>query len=259
MNKVEKVVLVAVTITAFGVIGSTHVTAATNYGKVTDWIPNSNLTNSVMTSSVKQALGGKVTYNSAGYFVVNDNHPVISSTKTTAFAYNPTRNKYGQLGKSYGVANFSTYDTKARSTKTINPAGWNQLNNLTGSHYGQYLYNRGHLLGYAIFGNLIGFNSSEANYNNIITQTAWANKADGGRQGNGQNYWEGLVRSAVSSHHTVRYEVTPIYIGTNKVPAGTEIEAIGLNGYKLSFNVFVPNVEPGVAINYATGIAKKVG
>lgn len=257
----KKVTLIGTTAIALSLIAATgilKVSAATNYGHVADWIPNSSLANSVMTSTVKKALGGNVKYNSTGYFVINNNKPVIATSRTTTFAYNPTRNKYGQLGASYGVANYSTYDSLARSSKTINPAGWVQLSTLKGSHYGVYLYNRGHLLGYAIFGSLKNFNSTEANYNNIMTQTAWANKAEGGKQGDGQNYWENKVRSAIKAHHTVRYEVKPIYVGTNKVPVGSEIEAQGI-GYNLNFNVFVPNVQPGVSINYATGSAKKVG
>ncbi len=258
MKKFALIGMTAIAVSGFAVLGTVKASASTNYGHVSDWIPNSSLADSVMTSTVKSALGGNVKYNSAGYFVVNNNKPVIATSRTTAFAYNPSRNKYGQLGASYGVANYSTYDSLARSSKTINPAGWIQLSTLKGSHYGIYLYNRGHLLGYAIFGNLKGFNSSEANYNNIATQTAWANQADGGKQGDGQNYWESLVRSAVKAHHTVRYEVKPIYVGTNKVPVGSEIEAQGI-GYNLNFNVFVPNVQQGVSINYATGTAKKVG
>jgi DNA-entry nuclease len=49
--------------------------------------------------------------------------------------------------------------------------------------------------------------------------------------------------------------VKPIYVGADLVPVGSEIEAQGI-GNNISFNVFVPNVGPGVSINYVTGVAK---
>jgi len=224
-----------------------------NYGKVSDYKPTASLAESVMTSTVKSKLGGKVTYNGNGAFIVNNNKPSISVKKTTPYASEPALNKYHQLGAGIAVVNYSTYQSKARSGGTINPAGWHQMR-LKGSHY-TYLDNRGHSLGYAIIGNLKGFNATEANRNNISTQTAWANQAEGGKEGYGQNYYENIVRKAIKAHRTVKYEVKPIYAGNDLVPVGSEIEAQGI-GNSISFNVFVPNVEPGVAINYATGVAK---
>lgn len=231
---------------------STTQAQTVNYGKVSDYQPTASLAESVMTTTVKSKLGGKVTYNGNGAFIINNNKPNISVKKTTPYAEEPALNKYHQLGAAIAVVNYSTYDSKPRSGGTINPAGWHQMR-LIGSHY-TYLYNRGHSLGYAIIGNLKGFNATEANPNNISTQTAWANQAEGGKEGDGQNYYENIVREAIKAHKTVKYEVKPIYVGTNLVPVGTEIEAQGI-GNSVSFNVFVPNVEPGVNINYATGVA----
>ncbi|MQW23877.1 MULTISPECIES: DNA/RNA non-specific endonuclease [unclassified Lactococcus] len=238
----------------FGTVAASAATV--NYGRISDAQPTQSLSSSVLTSTVKAKLGAKITYNGHGAFIINNNYPSISIMKSSAYVSEGPLNRYGQASTAIAVLSFNTYTTKTRTSKTINPAGWHQLTLPGGKH--PYLYNRGHSIGYALVGNLAGFDASEANKNNITAQTSWANQANGGTEGYGQNYYEGLVRNALRAHHTVKYLVRPIYAGTNAVPVGTEIEAQGI-GYNMYFHVFVPNVEPGVKINYANGLATIVG
>ncbi|MDR0199773.1 MAG: DNA/RNA non-specific endonuclease [Streptococcaceae bacterium] len=236
--------------------------ADVDYGSVQDKEPTESLCESVLTPSVLKQLGGQVSYNGNGSFIVANNDPNITVTSTTkAYAKEPPIAANQQLQKAVALLNHSTYQGSNRSqtssdghsnSSTIDPPGWHQMK-LLSSPYSE-LYNRGHSLGYALVGNLPGFDASEANPDNISSQTAWANQADGGSQGDGQNYYEGIVRDAIKSGETVEYSVQPVYDGNNIVPSGSEIEAKGI-GNDVSFNVFVPNVEPGVAINYATGLA----
>ena len=57
-----------------------------------------------------------------------------------------------------------------------------------------------------------------------------------------------------NQNNHVLYRVTPIFKGENLLASGVEMEAYSIedNG-KLSFNVFVYNIHPGLTLNYATG------
>ena len=70
----------------------------------------------------------------------------------------------------------------------------------------------------------------------------------------GQNYYEGIVRKALDEGKKVRYQVQDVYDGNNIVPSGAHIQAKSTDG-SVNFNVFVPNVQSNIKINYATGVA----
>ena len=59
--------------------------------------------------------------------------------------------------------------------------------------------------------------------------------------------------SRASNH--VLYRVTPVYRGEDLVPIGVQMEARSVedSGRSVSFNVFLYNIQPGIAIDYATG------
>jgi DNA-entry nuclease len=232
-----------------------------DYGSVEDDHPSESLAATVLTSDVKKQLNANsVHFNGTGAFVLNDNKTSLDASVTTANYV--SLSKVDQLGRP-GVANAMLSKaarqyqsrTETGNDSKISPVGWHQLE-IKGKY--NYLYNRGHSIGYAIAGNVKSFDASEANRQNITTQTAWANQASNGDESNtGQNYYETLVRKALDKNKRVRYRVTPIYDGNNLLPAGTKLEAKS-SDTDLVFNVFVPNVQPGVAIDYATGNAKLV-
>lgn len=233
--------------------------AKVNYGSTSDEHPNESLASSVLTANVVKQLGtNSVRFNGNGAFILNDNKTDLNAKVSSA--------PYVQLAKQdslerAGVANalltkasrqYQSRDQTGNS-RQMQPVGWHQLS--IGGNY-KMLYNRGHSIGYALAGSVRGFDASEANPQNITAQTAWANQASNGNDSNtGQNYYENQVRRAQDNRKTVRYRVTPVYDGDNLVPSGSHLEAKSSDG-SLEFNVFVPNVEPGVVINYSTGYAK---
>ncbi|GAK31847.1 DNA-entry nuclease [Weissella oryzae SG25] len=233
----------------------------TAYGTVNDLHPSLQLANTVMTANVKQQLASSaIQFNGTGAFIINNNHNDLNTNVASAIYVNLSpldnlqRPGVANAWLSRSARQYKNRVTTGNADK-IEPLGWHQLK-IAGKY--QYLYNRGHSVGYAIAGNVAGFDASEANVQNITTQTAWANQASNGDSNNtGQNYYEGLVRKALDQNKRVRYKVTPIYDGNNIVPAGNWLMAKSSDG-SLEFNVFVPNVQPGVEINYVNGNAKLV-
>ena len=104
------------------------------------------------------------------------------------------------------------------------------------------LYNRCHLIAHQLCG-------ENANEKNLITGTRTFNAV-------GMLYYEELVGDYVrSTGNHVLYRVTPLFAANDLVARGVQMEAKSVedNGETIQFNVFVYNVEPGVAIDYVTG------
>lgn len=208
----------------------------------------------VLTPAVKEQLGSSIKWNGAGAFIVNHDKTNLNAKINSApYAVNRLDNQ-GRAWQGDAWLNKTTRQYRNRNetgngATNWRPAGFLQAYDLTGGY--SHAYDRGHLLGYALVGGINGFDASESNPNNIATQTAWANEARS-QNSTGQNYYEGLVRKALDHNQQVRYRVTDIYDGNNRVPAGAHIEAKSKDG-SLEFNVFIPNVQNNIEINYATG------
>ncbi len=227
-----------------------------SYGTVTDTHPSESLAKTVLTDDVvKQLNANKVSFNKSGAYIVNDNQTNLNAQVNVApYVQLAQQDSLSRPGVANAFLNRTSRQYQSRSetgnSRTIEPVGWQQAT--IGGRYNT-LYNRGHLIGYALAGSIKSFDPSEANPQNIATQTAWANQASNGNSENtGQNYYETLVRKSLDNNRNVRYRVTPVYIGDNLVPSGNHMEAKSKDG-QLQFNVFVPNVQPGVEIDYATG------
>lgn len=246
-----------------------------NYGKTTDKEPSESLASSVLDENVKVQLGNKITYDGHGSFYVNDNQSTLDIPKGSPFLKSGTLNNLGQLTASTAILNNSM--SAKRVTNKINwePLGYKQMK-IDAPAYGNYLYNKGHSIGAALSSGWSGidvsyslpiyatqkgeWNASEYYADNVTTQTSWAKQAiDGqyGTSGYGQNYFEDIVRKEQVSYKVslIAYSVKPVYEGMDKIPVGNQIQAKSNDG-RVNLNVFIPNVQMGVVINYQTGDAK---
>lgn len=173
---------------------------------------------------------------------INDNKPYFSQADYTIVAFEDYSelDYLGRCGVAY--ANICkeimpSEDDERGDISSVHPTGWKQV-----KFNEEYLYNRCHLIAHSL-------SDEDANKQNLITGTRYFNVQ-------GMLPIERLVYEYINKNtgNHVLYRVTPIFKGENFLASGVEMEAYSVedNG-KLSFNVFVYNVQPGANIDYATG------
>lgn len=219
-----------------------------------DHLPTIKTPSSQSVHVEKTSLPSGLKATGGGSYYVNDNKSTLNAKITSApYAQFSNQDSLGRPQVANAWLNHSSriYQTrdKTGNSATIKPVGYHQA-----KVDNTWVYNRGHLLGYAIIGGLKSVDASEANPKNIITQTSWANQSNSS-SADGQNYYESLVRKALDNNKLVRYQVKPYYQGSELVARGVYMQAKSSDG-SLNFNVYVPNVQPNVTINYATGYVK---
>lgn len=147
----------------------------------------------------------------------------------------------GRCGEAFARIDTDTVSNDKRGDiSSVHPSGWVQRKYSFVDD--GMLYNRCHLIAHQLCG-------EDANERNLITGTRTFNVM-------GMLYYEELVGDYVrATGNHVLYRVTPLFAANDLVARGVQMEAKSIedNGEAVQFNVFVYNVEPGVAIDYVTG------
>ncbi len=124
------------------------------------------------------------------------------------------------------------------SMANLEPTGWK-----TDSYdfiEGKYLYNRCHLVGHQFAG--------AEGLENIVTGTRYLNIS-------GMLPYENRVAEYIQrTGNHVYYCATAVYTGENFLCDGVMLEAKSVEDNDLQFSVFCFNVQPGVVIDYRTGV-----
>lgn len=141
-----------------------------------------------------------------------------------------------------GVANAmlgrELFPTEEREPLNVNPTGWNQKK----LSDGKWLYNRCHLIGFQLTG-------ENNNLKNLMTGTRSFNTP-------GMLEYENKIADYLkkTSNH-IRYQVTPIFEGTELVARGVQLKAKSVEDDQVNFNVYIFNNQTGVSIDYQNGRA----
>ena len=182
-------------------------------------------------------------YSGQPYVVLEDNQPDFGPEDLTTNSYESYSplDSLGRCGVAIASVGTDLMPTEERgSIGSVKPSGWQSVK--YDCVDGKYLYNRCHLIGYQLSG-------ENANRENLITGTRYLNVE-------GMLPFENMVADYVQeTENHVLYRVTPLFSGENLVASGVQLEAMSVedNGEGVCFNVYCYNVQPGVAIDYATG------
>lgn len=182
-------------------------------------------------------------YDGYAYVEVNNNIPFFTTDEITTVSFE----SYGELdnlGRCTACTASIGLDLMPNDERgeigSVKPTGW--VNKKYDNVDGKYLYNRCHLIGYQLTG-------ENANPKNLITGTRYLNIK-------GMLPFENKVTDYINiTGNHVMYRVTPIFNGDNLVASGVLMEGLSVedSGKGISYNVFCYNVQPGIAIDYATG------
>ncbi len=177
------------------------------------------------------------------YVEVHGNQPYFSKEEMTteSFEYYSLLDSLERCGYAYACLGRDLMPNEPRGNiGMIKPSGWHTVK------YefidGKYLYNRCHLIAFALAG-------ENANRQNLITGTRTMNTK-------GMLPFEDMVRDYImETDNHVLYRVTPIFESDNLLASGVLMEGYSVEdeGDGVCFAVYCYNEEPQVQIDHLTG------
>ncbi|MBP8969354.1 MAG: DNA/RNA non-specific endonuclease [Lachnospiraceae bacterium] len=183
-------------------------------------------------------------YSGADSVILNDNKPMFNQydVRNIKVQWFTPLDSLGRCGSAIAMIDRSMMPTEERGyIGDVKPSGWHTVKypDLISD---MYLYNRCHLIGYALTG-------ENANELNLITGTRYFNVSIM------YEFERKVIDTIENTDNHVLYRVTPYFMGDELVARGVEIEAFSVEDYGQSvcFHVFCYNVQPGIGIDYLTG------
>ncbi len=171
-------------------------------------------------------------------YIVNNNVPFFTEEEksiTKSFEEYKELDNLGRTVQGFAyLTKENQTDEERESLQGVTPTGYiqNRYEEVSGS----YLYNRCHLLAFALSG-------EQDNEENLITCTRSANVE-------GMLPYEEQLMDYIDEGGEVLYRVTPVYEDDNLLASGILMEAYSDD---ISFNIYVFNVENSITIDYKTG------
>ena len=214
-------------------------------------------------------VGGKVQYctniagkqNESNYFVVNDDiatlylmskdksgyivpHSLELAKRPKGAIFYINKNEYKDI-----KTKKSLMDKKNRPSLG-NPAGWDKINRI--KDHDRY-FHRGHIIAYSLGGDKEIHGHPYKALKSLFTQTAWSNMGKDVKKEEKVNkfsqwhFEEKIVDELEQS--SVCIACRPIYRNkADKIPIGIHMQAV--TEKESLFNVFIPNIDPNIKINY---------
>ena len=189
-------------------------------------------------------------YSGEAYVEINGNMPFFKKSELTTegFESYSELDALGRCGVAYACIGLETMPTAEREDiASVTPSGW-EYNGISNNNTydfveNEYVYNRCHLIAHRLAG-------EDANEKNLITGTRYMNIE-------GMLTFEAIVSEYVEkTGNHVMYRVTPIFEGVEYVARGVLMEAYSVedSGRGVCFCIFAYNVQPGVTIDYFSGV-----
>lgn len=220
-------------------------TAKLPYDATEDTQINNALSQSTIENPSSASYEAIVPKDPYGYEVteINGNVPLFSSEELTTKAfeqYSPLDNK-GRVQTALACCGPELMPTEERGEiGMIKPTGWHTIK--YDCVNGKYLYNRCHLIMFALTG-------ENANEKNLMTGTRYLNTELM------LPYETEVLNYIEDTKNHVMYRVTPIFLNDNLLASGIFMEAYSVEDYGkgICFFIWVPNTQPQIKIDYATG------
>lgn len=183
-------------------------------------------------------------YSGSPSIEIDNGIPSFSTVSSEYYTTYGDLDLFGRCTKVVALVGPETLATEEReSIGMFKPAGW-QTVRYDDLIEDKYLYNRCHLLMFALAGN------ETNNEKNLVTGTRYLNIE-------GMLPYETEILNYIrNSGQRVEYHITPIFKGIEALPRGIHMEALSEDG-GLKINAYAYNVQPGIEIDYLTGNSKR--